>query len=122
MWQSKTSFDEIRAWTVVQSTRVCTYDRTFSECHSENTWGEGIVQNFSDPKPAMATLGFTLEGDVALIYSWMGDTAATQPHTAGSINIQRPPGLPKDQNFQPCTSFLPPFRLSVTGKQSCVTY
>ena len=44
-----------------------------------------MVQTFSDPKPVKATLGFTIEGQLALTRGW-GDTAATRPHTSGLGN------------------------------------
>jgi len=123
MWESKTSFNEIREWVYLRT-------ETNREGHQVLIYGEKVTHTFSDPKPVMATLGFTLEGQLGLAYSWMGGTASTQPHTAGSASVnlmplQSKPGgwgcngwpCPKDQNLQPCSDFPPPYRVTVTGEQ-----
>ena len=127
MWESKSSFNEIRDWEHY-------YSQYYGKEGEYGQYiGETVVQTFSDPKPVKATLGFTLEGQLALIYSWMGDTAATQPHTSGSSYSNLPlfgmpgtgntetTGTAKDQNLLSCSSFLPPYRVTVTGKsQQCL--
>jgi hypothetical protein len=122
MWHSGSSWDGVHAW------RAYAYDQ-----FGLPIWGDAVLLTFPDPKPVMASLGFTLNGDVALQYWWQGDTASTSPHTSGWNSLLWNDGWddPRGQDVRPgwlttaagipsCAfdgRMVGPYTLSVTGKR-----